>query len=376
VLLGGGNVRGGRQLRRPGSGQRSSDPPGGSKSGQGGSRHNSFIKQFDATKDFLGRSGQLTALKMLQVSPFAYWLRNDEDFRTIAKFFTVRSFSAEERLPDSPFYFVGSGLVSVQTDTGTHEAVAHGRGAFISTVSCQQDVTKRQKSHSFLSWLCGNGEDEDEAMRDDDESDEGDEAEYAYQASGSSAYPDGRRSSHSPAPSFKLQGERPGSPTAGTASRALAHAGRMNSPRGSRSSGASSGASAGAVTGVGEGRTSKNNTAEGGVPPLRTRAVTKGARARSPSPSPPFPPPPCGPLLPPTDRPTHPLAWRSRGFERRRVPRHDKRQQVPQAAPLLTHLPRGGAAHVLARVAPPSPPSLLHSQPAERRPPPPARPHL
>ena len=99
------------------------------------------------------RSAGLQPLRMLQASPFLHWLANDEDFRNLARFFTVHHFSPGETLPESPFYLVASGHVRVQTETGSHEPVVHGRGAFFISATAQQEVSKRRKGRSLFAWL-------------------------------------------------------------------------------------------------------------------------------------------------------------------------------------------------------------------------------
>lgn len=119
----------------------------------------------------------LSPLRILQqASPFQHWVKSEEDFRMLAKFFTLHRFSPRDHLPESPFCLVATGLVSLHTDTGAHEVVTHGRGSFFVSVSAALDVTKRQVSRSLLARLCGwKGDDTwDEWIFDDDE----DEIEY------------------------------------------------------------------------------------------------------------------------------------------------------------------------------------------------------
>ena len=85
---------------------------------------------------------------MLQASPFLHWLENDEDFRSLAKLFSVHHFGEGDTLPESSFYMVASGLISMHTDSGKHEPVTHGRGSFVISVNANVDVSKKPVSHS------------------------------------------------------------------------------------------------------------------------------------------------------------------------------------------------------------------------------------
>ena len=141
-------------------------------------RHSAFT---DLLVHGLSKSAlqHLTPLRMLQASPFLHWLEHDEDFRNLARFFTIHHFTAGDMLPDSPFYLIAGGMVKVLTDGGTHESVEHARGSFIVAVSAPFNVSKRSSSRGILSWLCGPRDDWDDYVDSDSDSDNDEDGSFA-----------------------------------------------------------------------------------------------------------------------------------------------------------------------------------------------------
>ena len=86
--------------------------------------------------------------------------RRRRDLRALARLFKLHKFRQGDRLPESPFVLVVAGLVQLFTDTGTHDPVIHGRGAFFTTCTAAIDVSRRSADRSSgIAQLCGCTED-------------------------------------------------------------------------------------------------------------------------------------------------------------------------------------------------------------------------
>lgn len=116
------------------------------------------------------RGSAYTPLRILQASPFMHWLDGDEDFRSLARFFSVHHFYEGDALPESPFYLVATGLINVHTDTGQHQPATHGRGSFFLSANIQLKIGKGTASRAL--WCCASASYDDGSESEEEDDDE------------------------------------------------------------------------------------------------------------------------------------------------------------------------------------------------------------
>lgn len=129
----------------------------------------------DMMKGKLMRASSVYALRLMQNAPFTHWFEGEEDFRQLARIFILHHFVPGETLPESPFYMVASGSVTVHTEQGTHAPVSHETAEFFMACTARADVEKRPMSRGLLACFGGGGWDDidhdahDERYDDDDD---------------------------------------------------------------------------------------------------------------------------------------------------------------------------------------------------------------